>query len=67
VRRFSNYGYTAWTVVTSASGMSLQTICRKTLLGPLGMTSSSFEVTEAERLAAIGYRWEKRCLERKNQ
>ncbi len=57
---YSNYGYALLgRIVTSASGMPYSRYVEKTLLGPLGMTSSGFEVTDAPTARrAIGYRWE---------
>ncbi|MGH8337631.1 MAG: serine hydrolase domain-containing protein, partial [Gammaproteobacteria bacterium] len=57
---YSNFGYALLgRIVTNASGMPYRLYVEKTLLGPLGMTSSGFEVTEAPKeRRAIGYRWE---------
>lgn len=57
---YSNFGYALLgRVVSNASGMSYRRYVEKTLLGPLGMTSSGFEVTDAPKeRRAIGYRWE---------
>lgn len=57
---YSNYGYALLgRIIASASGMPYRTYVERTILRPLGMNSSGFEVTEApiER-RAIGYRWE---------
>lgn len=57
---YSNYGYALLgRIVARASGMSYRRYVERTLLTPLGMTSSGFEVADApmER-RAIGYRWE---------
>lgn len=57
---YSNFGYALLgRIVTNASGMSYRRYVEKMLLGPLGMTSSGFEVTDAlKERRAIGYRWE---------
>ena len=57
---YSNYGYALLgRIVTSASGMPYSRYVENTLLRPLGMTSSGFEVTDAPKARrAIGYRWE---------
>lgn len=57
---YSNFGYALLgRIVTKASGMPYRRYVEKTLLGPLGMTSSGFEVTDAPKeRRAIGYRWE---------
>lgn len=57
---YSNFGYALLgRIVSNASGMSYRRYVEKTLLGPLGMTSSGFEVTDAPKeRRAIGYRWE---------
>ena len=57
---YSNLGYALLgRIVTNVSGMPYRRYVEQTLLKPLGMTSSGFEVTDApgER-RAIGYRWE---------
>jgi CubicO group peptidase (beta-lactamase class C family) len=57
---YSNFGYALLgRVVASASGMPYRTYVERTILKPLGMSSSGYEVTDApiER-RAIGYRWE---------
>jgi CubicO group peptidase (beta-lactamase class C family) len=57
---YSNYGYALLgRIIGKASGMPYRRYVERTLLTPLGMTSSGFEVTAApiER-RAIGYRWE---------
>ena len=57
---YSNYGYALLgRIISKASGMPYRRYVEATLLRPLGMTSSGFEVTDAptER-RAIGYRWE---------
>ncbi len=57
---YSNFGYALLgRIVTNASGMPYRRYVEKTLLGPLGMASSGFEVTDAPKeRRAIGYRWE---------
>jgi CubicO group peptidase (beta-lactamase class C family) len=57
---YSNFGYALLgRIVANASGMSYRRYVEKTLLKPLGMTSSGFEVTDAPKESrAIGYRWE---------
>ncbi len=57
---YSNFGYALLgRIVSNASGMSYRRYVEKTLLGPLGMASSGFEVTDAPKeRRAIGYRWE---------
>ncbi len=57
---YSNYGYALLgRIVAAASGLRYQDYVQQTLLTPLGMTSSGFEVADMplER-RAIGYRWE---------
>lgn len=57
---YSNYGYALLgRIIGKASGMPYRRYVERTLLTPLGMTSSGFEVADApiER-RAIGYRWE---------
>ncbi|HVJ01503.1 MAG TPA: serine hydrolase domain-containing protein [Sphingomonas sp.] len=57
---YSNFGYALLgRIVANASGMPYRTYVERTILKPLGMSSSGFEVTEApaER-RAIGYRFE---------
>jgi CubicO group peptidase (beta-lactamase class C family) len=57
---YSNFGYALLgRIVTNASGMPYRRYVEKTLLKPLGMTSSGFEVADAPKdRRAIGYRWE---------
>jgi CubicO group peptidase (beta-lactamase class C family) len=57
---YSNFGYALLgRIVANASGMSYRRYVEKTLLGPLRMASSGFEVTDAPKeRRAIGYRWE---------
>jgi CubicO group peptidase (beta-lactamase class C family) len=57
---YSNLGYALLgRVIANVSGLPYRTFVERTLLGPLGMASSDFEVSEwpIER-RAIGYRWE---------
>lgn len=57
---YSNFGYALLgRVIANVSGLPYRTFVERTLLGPLGMASSGFEVSEwpIER-RAIGYRWE---------
>jgi serine-type D-Ala-D-Ala carboxypeptidase/endopeptidase len=57
---YSNFGYALLgRIVTNVSGMPYRTYVERTILKPLGMTSTGYEVGEwplARR--AIGYRWE---------
>ncbi len=57
---YSNLGYALLgRIVTNVSGMPYRRYVEKTLLKPLGMTASGFEVTDAPKeRRAIGYRWE---------
>lgn len=57
---YSNFGYAILgRIVAKASGMPYRTYVERTLLKPLGMTSSGYEVTDAPKeRRAIGYRWE---------
>lgn len=57
---YSNFGYALLgRIVAKASGMKYTAYVQKTILKPLGMTSSGYVVTDwpIER-RAIGYRWE---------
>ncbi|MFN7923973.1 MAG: serine hydrolase domain-containing protein [Bryobacteraceae bacterium] len=57
---YSNFGYALLgRIVTNVSGSPYHEFVHKTLLGPLGMAASGYEVTKApaER-RALGYRWE---------
>lgn len=57
---YSNFGYALLgRIVTKAAGMKYTAYVQKTILTPLGMTSSGYVVTDwpTER-RAIGYRWE---------
>lgn len=57
---YSNFGYALLgRIVTNASGMPYTDYVRQTILTPLGMTSSGFDVTKAPKTRyALGYRWE---------
>ncbi len=57
---YSNFGYAILgRIVAKASGMPYRTYVERTLLTPLGMTSSGYVVTDAPKdRRAIGYRWE---------
>ena len=57
---YSNFGYALLgRVVANVSGMPYRTYVEQTLLRPLDMASSGFEVTEAPLVRrAMGYRWE---------
>lgn len=57
---YSNFGYAILgRIVAKASGMPYRTYVERTILKPLGMTASGFEVTDAPKgRRAIGYRWE---------
>ncbi len=57
---YSNFGYAILgRIVAKASGMPYRTYVERTLLKPLGMTSSGYDVTDAPKdRRAIGYRWE---------
>ncbi len=57
---YSNFGYALLgRIIANASGIPYRRYVEQTLLTPLGMRSSGYQVTEAppER-RAIGYRWE---------
>lgn len=57
---YSNFGYALLgRIIAHVSGMSYRTYVEKSLLVPLGMASSGYEVSEwpLER-RALGYRWE---------
>lgn len=57
---YSNFGYALLgRVVTNVSGRPFNEFAAQSLLGPLGMTSSGYDVSKspAER-RALGYRWE---------
>ena len=57
---YSNFGYALLgRIVTNASGMPFNRYIERTIMRPLGMTSSGYEFRDvplAER--AVGYRWE---------
>jgi CubicO group peptidase (beta-lactamase class C family) len=57
---YSNYGYALLgRIVANAAGMAYTDYIRQTILTPLGMTSSGFDVTKTPKpLYARGYRWE---------
>lgn len=57
---YSNFGYALLgRVIANVSGMPYRTYIERTLLKPLAMRSSGFEVGERpEARRAIGYRWE---------
>jgi CubicO group peptidase (beta-lactamase class C family) len=57
---YSNFGYALLgRIVANASGMAYTDYVRKTILTPLGMTSSGYDVTKAPKAHyAAGYRWE---------
>jgi CubicO group peptidase (beta-lactamase class C family) len=57
---YSNFGYALLgRIIANASGMKYTDYVRKTILTPLGMTASGYDVTKAPKARyAIGYRWE---------
>ena len=57
---YSNFGYALLgRIVASASGMKYTDYVQRTILTPLGMTSSGFEAPKAPKARyALGYRWE---------
>ncbi len=57
---YSNFGYAILgRIIANASGVPYRTYVERTILKPLSMTSSGFEVTGAPKdRRAIGYRWE---------
>jgi len=57
---YSNFGYALLgRIVTAASGMAYTAYVQKTILTPLGMTSSGFDAPNAPKARyALGYRWE---------
>lgn len=57
---YSNYGYALLgRIVANASGLAYTDYVQRTILTPLGMTSSGYDVTKTpEALYARGYRWE---------
>ncbi len=57
---YSNFGYAVLgRIIANVSGMPYRSYVERNLLGPLGMASSGYQVSEwpVER-RAIGYRWE---------
>ena len=57
---YSNLGYAMLgRIVATVSGMPYKDYVQRTLLGPLGMTSSGYEVAlSPQERRALGYRWE---------
>ena len=57
---YSNYGYALLgRIIANVSGMAYTDFVQRTILTPLGMTSSGFDVTKTPKaLYARGYRWE---------
>jgi len=57
---YSNFGYALLgRIVANASGMAYSDYVQKTILTPLGMTSSGFDAPHAPKdKYALGYRWE---------
>ena len=57
---YSNYGYALLgRIIANASGMAYTDYIQRTILTPLGMTSSGFDVTKTPKAVyARGYRWE---------
>jgi CubicO group peptidase (beta-lactamase class C family) len=57
---YSNFGYALLgRIVANASGMAYADYIQRTILTPLGMTSSGFDVTKTPKAHyARGYRWE---------
>ncbi len=57
---YSNFGYALLgRIVANASGMRYADYIGQTILTPLGMTSSGFDVARAPKArTAVGYRWE---------
>lgn len=57
---YSNFGYALLgRIIANVSGMPYRSYVERTILTPLGMTSSGYEVTDAPAARrAIGYRWE---------
>lgn len=57
---YSNFGYALLgRIVANASGMPYRAYVQKTILTPLGMTSSGFDAPKAPKARyALGYRWE---------
>jgi len=57
---YSNYGYALLgRIVSNVSGKPYQAYIRDTILRPLGMAASTYDVSEVPRdKLAVGYRWE---------
>ncbi len=57
---YSNFGYALLgRIVANTSGRAYKDYVQATLLGPLGMTSTSYDVASAPpQRRALGYRWE---------
>ncbi|RYD45042.1 MAG: class A beta-lactamase-related serine hydrolase [Sphingomonadales bacterium] len=57
---YSNFGYALLgRIVTNVSGMPYTDYVQRTILTPLGMTSSGFDAPKAPKARyALGYRWE---------
>ena len=57
---YSNFGYALLgRIIANVTGMAYSAYVERTLLKPLGMTASGFEVTQAPiEKRALGYRWE---------
>ncbi|HET6525213.1 serine hydrolase domain-containing protein [Sphingopyxis sp.] len=57
---YSNFGYALLgRIVANASGMAYTDYVRQTILTPLGMAASGFDVTQTPKARyALGYRWE---------
>lgn len=57
---YSNFGYALLgRIVTNVSGESYQHYIRRSILQPLGMTASGYEIRDVPaQLMAVGYRWE---------
>jgi len=57
---YSNYGYALLgRIIANVSGMAYTDYVQRTILTPLGMTGSGFDVTKTPKaLYARGYRWE---------
>jgi len=57
---YSNFGYaTLGRIITNVSGQNYADFIDATLLKPLGMTSSGFDITKSPASRrALGYRWE---------
>ena len=57
---YSNYGYALLgRIITNASGEPYQGYIRRTILQPLGMTATTYDIAQVPRdKFALGYRWE---------